>query len=264
MSDTNGNWPGVLQRDRLSAEGLPMWRECFSAIEAALLHISPVYYGLGFPPGDGSAVIVLPGFLLTDVYLAELWAWLYRMDYKPYFSGIGRNADCPNLLIRRSLNATIDRARKETGRKVHLIGHSLGGIIAMSAGAQRPDDVESVITLGSPFRGPVAHPNIIRLAEYVRSAIQERHGSGVLPSCYTGRCSCEFVNCLDSRMPRRVKMTAIYTRTDAIVDWRYCVTGDPEIDFEVPGTHVGMVFNPSVYALIAKRLEQAQGRGDSD
>ena len=84
-------------------------------------------------------VIVLPGFLGTDVYLVELWAWLYRMDYKPYFSGIGLNAECPNLLIRRTLNGTIDKARRETGRKVHLIGHSLGGIIAMSAAAQRPE-----------------------------------------------------------------------------------------------------------------------------
>ena len=83
--------------------------------------------------------------------------------------------------------------RSETGGKVHLIGHSLGGIIAMSAAAQRPDDVASVITLAAPFRGPVAHPNILKLAEYVRVAIQSRHGDGVLPACYTGHCSCDFV-----------------------------------------------------------------------
>ena len=234
-----------------------MWRECFAAIEAALLHIAPVYYGLGFPPGDGSAVIVLPGFLGTDVYLVELWAWLYRMEYKPYFSGFGLNAECPNLLIRRTLNATIDRARSETGGKVHLIGHSLGGIIAMSAAAQRPDDVASVITLAAPFRGPVAHPNILKLAEYVRVAIQSRHGDGVLPACYTGHCSCDFVNCLNRELPRSVMMTAVYTRTDAIVDWRYCITGDPDVDCEVRDTHVGLVLNPSAYTLIAKRLAAA-------
>jgi hypothetical protein len=51
-------------------------------------------------------------------------------------------------------------------------------------------------------------------------------------------------------------MSAIYTRTDAIVDWTYCVTGDPEIDIEVPGTHVGLVINPSAYTVIARRLAQ--------
>jgi hypothetical protein len=55
-------------------------------------------------------------------------------------------------------------------------------------------------------------------------------------------------------------MTAVYTRTDAIVDWSYCVTGDPELDFEAPGTHIGMVLNPSVYAIIARRLAHARER----
>jgi hypothetical protein len=44
--------------------------------------------------------------------------------------------------------------------------------------------------------------------------------------------------------------TAIYTRDDGIVDWRYCRTRNPEADFEVPGTHIGMAFNPSAYAIV--------------
>jgi hypothetical protein len=38
------------------------------------------------------------------------------------------------------------------------------------------------------------------------------------------------------------------------VDWQYCITGDSEIDFEVPGTHIGLAFNPTVYDTIARRL----------
>jgi hypothetical protein len=53
-----------------------------------------------------------------------------------------------------------------------------------------------------------------------------------------------------------VAQTAIYTKNDGIVDWRYCVTGDPEIDCEVAGTHVGLVFNPAVYRILARRLAQ--------
>jgi hypothetical protein len=52
--------------------------------------------------------------------------------------------------------------------------------------------------------------------------------------------------------------TAIYTKTDGIVDWHYCITGDPELDFEVPGTHIGLAFNPSVYDIIANRLAGAR------
>jgi pimeloyl-ACP methyl ester carboxylesterase len=238
-----------------------MWRECFAAIEAALLHIAPVYWGLGQPHGDGSGVVLIPGFLGTDAVLVELYAWLYRMDYKPYFSGIRINAECPNLLIRRTLDATIDRVREETGKKVHVIGHSLGGVIAMALAAQRPNDIASVITLGAPFRGAVVHSNILRAAEMVRGFIQERHGASVLPSCYTGHCGCDFVDSLTRQLPRSVIMTAVYSKTDAIADWRYCVTGDPALDVEVPGTHVGMVVNPSVYTIIAKRLAAALARG---
>ncbi len=241
-----------------AATDLPMWREAFSAVEFLVLRAAPVYWGLNCEHGDGSGVIAIPGFLGTDTYLAEMYAWLYRLDYRPYFSGIGINAECPNLLIRRNLNRTIDQARRETGRKVHLIGHSLGGMIAMSAAAQRPDDIASVITLGSPFRGEVVHANVFRAAELVRGMIKLRHGQSVLPDCYTGNCPCDFVNSLRLKMPASVRMTAVYTRTDGIVDWRYCITGDPSSDFEVPGTHVGLAFNPSVYALMARRLAMRQ------
>jgi len=254
VTDLAVSCPAIFDRNDTPATELPMWRECFSAFEAALLHIAPVYYGLGTPHGDQSGVIIIPGFLGTDVYLFELYAWLHRLDYRPYYSGIGLNAECPNLLIRRSLNATIDRAREETGRKVHIIGHSLGGMMAMSAAAQRPDDVASVVTLAAPFRGKAAHPNILRAADMVRGFIKARHGDGVLPSCYTGHCPCDFVDNLTRQLPASVKLTAVYTRTDSIVDWQYCVTGDKDIDVEVPGTHVGLVFNPSAYTVMSQRL----------
>ena len=54
--------------------------------------------------------------------------------------------------------------------------------------------------------------------------------------------------------------TAIYTRSDGIVDWRYCCTGNKERDFEVPGTHIGLAFNPTVYGIIADRLGAVRER----
>jgi hypothetical protein len=51
--------------------------------------------------------------------------------------------------------------------------------------------------------------------------------------------------------------TAIYTLDDGVVDSRYCRTGDKEKDFEVPGTHIGLAFNASVYKIIAERLAAA-------
>jgi pimeloyl-ACP methyl ester carboxylesterase len=237
---------------------VPLWQEALFGVELLLLRATPAYYGLGVPRGDGSAVVVIPGFLGTDVYLMEMYAWLRRIGYSPYFSGIGLNAECPNLIIRRRLDETINRARTETGRPIHLIGHSLGGIIARSVCGQRPADIASVITLGSPFRGTVAHSRVLRAAELVRKRILAQHGPGVLPDCYTGRCTCSFLDSLRRELPPDISETAIYTRTDGVVDWHYCITDNPSNDFEVPGTHIGLAFNPAVYDIIANRLATAR------
>ncbi|MBV8052612.1 MAG: alpha/beta fold hydrolase, partial [Acidobacteriaceae bacterium] len=144
------------------------------------------------------------------------------------------------------------------GRKVHLIGHSLGGIIARAIAAQRPLDVASVITLGAPFRGTVAHRMILRAAEMVRKRILAKYSGEVLPDCYTGHCTCEFLDSLQRAMPASVLETAVYSEGDGVVDWRYCKTDRPEADFSVSGTHLGLVFNPSAYSIIAERLAQTR------
>lgn len=247
---------GTFTQDVVEAD-ITIWKEALFAADLLLLHASPVYYGLGIPHGNGSAVVLVPGFLGTDAYLNQLHTWLARIGYKPYFSGIGLNAECPNLLIQRRLRESIEAARCETGQKIHLIGHSLGGIIARAIAGQQPDDIASVITLAAPFRGTVVHRTVLAAAEAVRQRILEEHGETVLPACYTGHCTCDFLSSLRRTLPHSVFETAIYTRTDGIADWRYCTTGVAGKDFEVPGTHIGLAFNASAYAVIAKRLALA-------
>lgn len=236
---------------------ISIWKEALFGAELLLLHASPVYYGFGIPRGDGSAVIVIPGFLGNDEYLGHLHGWLDRIGYRTYISGIDLNAECPNLLIRDFVAKTIDKAIRESGGKVHIVGHSLGGVIARSVASQRPEDVASVITIASPFRGIVAHRAIISAAKFVRTQILRDRGPEVLPDCYTAHCTCEFICSLKSKIPAQVMETAIYTQDDGVVDWRYCLTHNAESDFEVPGTHIGLAFNSSVYSIIARRLHQA-------
>jgi hypothetical protein len=51
-----------------------------------------------------------------------------------------------------------------------------------------------------------------------------------------------------------VRQTAIYTKTDGVLGWRVCRTGDASVDFEVSATHIGLAFNPLVYSVVAQRL----------
>jgi len=251
--------PSKLRSRKQSPQAHPeadnsLWTEALFGAEVLLLHAMPVYYGFGVPRGDDSGVVIIPGFLGTDLYLTELHGWLGRIGYHPYFSGIGINADCPNLLIQRHLNETIEKALAETGRKIHLLGHSLGGVIARSIAGARPKDIASVITLASPIRGTVANRAVVHAAEAIRLRILQEHGNGVLPRCYTGQCTCNFINSLRREVPDSMLETAIYTRHDGIVDWRYCMTKKNGNDFEVPGTHIGMAFNPAAYSIVAERL----------
>ena len=235
-------------------EPSPAWHEWLVGVELAFLRLSPLYWGYGVPKGDGSAVVLVPGFLGTDLYLMQLRNWLSRIGYEPFYSGIQLNADCPNLLIRRHVNESVEKAFHDSGGKVHLIGHSLGGAIARAAASQMPECVASVITLGSPIRGVAGHSSVLRAADLVRKQILEKHGRGVLPGCFTSRCTCDFIESLKGKLPSSVRQTAIYTKNDGILDWHVCRTGDPEVDVEISATHIGMVFSPLVYSVVAHRL----------
>ena len=90
------------------------WHESLCGIDLLMLNTSPVYWCIGVPHGDGSAVVMIPGFMHGDVYLIVMYAWLKRLGYRPYFSGIDLNAECPDLLIKRHLNELVDEAREET------------------------------------------------------------------------------------------------------------------------------------------------------
>ncbi|HYM00633.1 MAG TPA: hypothetical protein VEZ90_16880 [Blastocatellia bacterium] len=248
--------PSPFYKDQKPAS-VPIWRESFVALDWIALHAAPVYYGLGIPRGDHSAVITIAGFMGTDFYLQALRRWLRRIGYRSYLSEIGRNADCLNLLVER-LMQTIQRAYDETGSTVHLIGHSLGGVLALSAVSLRPDIIASVITLGSPFRGIRSHPAVLEMSRIVRERIRVARLDQTKPACFTGYCDCGAVAALHIPCPHPIRHTAVYTKTDGIVDWRVCINDDPSTNVEVNSTHIGMVFNPWVYELIANLLAETR------
>jgi triacylglycerol lipase len=233
---------------------LPIWYELRHRFEIACLCCSPVYRGFGVPCGDGSPVILIPGLLSGDSRLSVFRHWLGRIGYKPYCSGIGCNMECPDLLIRRRLCGTIRDACRSTGKKAHIVGHSLGGLMALALAAEMPEHIRSVITLAAPVHGLTAHPLVLCAVELVRRRILEQDPLDVLPACFTGHCSCDFAKSISGPLPAHIPWTAIYSRLDGVLEWRTCRTGDPAVDCEVPSTHTGLIFNPIVYEIVARKL----------
>src|SRR5689334_6313587 len=105
-----------LEDPSLQPTATPLWRESLFGLDWLALHSSPVYFGCGVPLGHGEPVVVVPGFLASDVSLVELFGWLQRIGYRPYFSKIGRNADCPNHIAGLLLE-TVREAHRETGQR---------------------------------------------------------------------------------------------------------------------------------------------------
>ena len=246
---------------------VPLWREALFGIDWLSLRLSAIYYGIGVPRGNGDPVIVVPGFLGSDNYLVEMYNWLRRIGYKPYYSRIGRNAECPDIL-RERLFETMDRVYKESGgRKIHLIGHSLGGLLARAAASRRADQVSQVICLAAPFRDIKVHPMVLAAAGFVRGRIvggrnngNERRKRRVDRACFTGNCTCDFAQALREDLPAGIQRVAIYTETDGVVDWRSCIEEDERLNIRVDGTHAGLAFNPQVYRRVAELLASVPGR----
>ncbi len=249
--------------DDLEPAEVPIWRESLVGLDWMRLRASSVYYGIGVPKGNGAAVIVVPGFMGTDTYLIELNRWLKRIGYTPYMSRIGHNADCPNVLLEHLL-ATTQKAFKETGRKVHLVGHSLGGVFSRNLAVHHPDLVQSVASLGSPIRGVRVHPWVLSMSGQVRDRIHRkspkkpRELRPKSADCYTADCACGFTCTWRGEFTSDVDQLVIYTKTDGIVDWEMTRTGNPEWDVEVSGTHCGLAWNPEVYRALARHLHVSE------
>ncbi len=152
----------------------------------------------------------------------------------------------------------MSHAYQDTTRKVHVIGHSLGGTLARSVAVRHPHLVASVITMASPLRAVRAHPMVLGAALVVRRRILAERD--VNSECYSGFCDCDFLNSIYQPLPPPIVQAAIYTKGDGVVDWRCCIYDDPETDIEVQGTHVGLAFNPQVYRHVAEVLASADER----
>lgn len=237
----------------------PLWHEMFAPVEWLALMRSPVHRGAAVPRGDGAPVVLVHGFLTEGSYLVPLRAWLDRVGYRARIADIGWNADCPDVLTGRLLGV-LRTARDETGARVHLIGHSLGGLLARAATLRDPSLVASVATLGTPYRGMRVN-GVLRLAAgVVRSRIHANRGPSVEPQCFTLRCSCDTVRSLQRPLPPELPQLAIGATHDGFVDWRYCIDAETNPSLTVRASHIGLVVNADVYDALAHHLAAACAR----
>jgi pimeloyl-ACP methyl ester carboxylesterase len=115
----------------------------------ASLLLSPLL--MRAPRGDGHPVLVLPGFLASDLSTAPMRRYLKELGYDAYAWKMGRNTGGV-ARMRAILRDRLAEIHTATGRKVSIVGWSLGGIYARDLALQAPDMVRYVVTLGSPVK----------------------------------------------------------------------------------------------------------------
>jgi len=217
----------------------------------------PIFYGTAVPRGDGSPVLLIPGFFAGDWSLATLARWLSRIGYRPYLSGIDWNVGCPDEKSER-LGWRLAHITDECGKSAVVLGHSLGGVLARALAVKYPARVKHVVTLGSPARISwtavrARYRPAIRGFQALWQALNNRPAN-----CGTDQCTCAFGEAVNSRIPRGVKLSSFYTRTDEVVDWRACITAEGD-NHEVSGGHASMAVNREVYRLLAVILATGNG-----
>ena len=116
------------------------------------------------PKGDGHPVLTLPGFLASDLSMAPMRRYLSELGYDAYAWKMGRNIGGVSRM-RAALRDRLAEIHGNTGRKVSIVGWSLGGVYARDLALQAPDMVRCVVTLGSPFANDVRATNATRLYE---------------------------------------------------------------------------------------------------
>jgi hypothetical protein len=79
-------------------------------------------------------------------------------------------------------------------------------------------------------------------------------------SCEYGACCAEFRAALGAPLPDSIGATAMFSYSDAIVDWQACI--DPHAEaIAVDSSHCGMSVNIDVYRALDRALDAASTDG---
>lgn len=193
------------------------------------------------PKGDGRPILLVPGYLASDISMKPLGTFLSHLGYSVYYTEMGRNKGRVNADMLR-LGARVEKISSDLAHaKVTLIGWSLGGVITRETARLFPESVREVITLGTPIVGGPKFTSVGR--QYVKANnidleafeidVHQRNSIGF-----------------------KQAITSIYSKSDGVVGWQASVDtyNKHAKNIEVKGSHLGLGVNPEVWKIIAITL----------
>ena len=195
------------------------------------------------PRGDGHGVVVFPGLAASDMSTLPLRAFLRERGHDSRGWKLKRNFGPRAGILDQSVEQ-VREMRRRSGRKVSLVGWSLGGIYAREIAKILPEDVRCVVTLATPFTGSPKATNVWRIYELL-----------------SGHSLDDPALLAQVRKPPPVPTTSVFSRSDGVVSWRCCLeqSASGVENVEIPASHFGIGLNPAAWFAVADRLAQPEG-----
>ena len=225
----------------------------------ALLEMATLPYSLPLlmsaPHGDGHPVLLMPGFMASEASLIALKLFLRNRGSDVHTWGLGRNVGFQNKHA-SALEQKIRHLHHTSGRKVSLVGWSLGGVFGLYGAHQAPECVRMLITLGSPVSVDPAGSKSPPMVQALYRLIAHPLG----PAAHSMQPRVRKLR--DKKLPP-VPMSCLYSLTDGVVPPQEAtIDGDPAMheNIRVPGSHTGLGVNAIVLCIVADRLAQADGQ----
>jgi pimeloyl-ACP methyl ester carboxylesterase len=206
------------------------------------------------PQGDGHPVVLVPGFMAGESTLLALKLLLQNKGYDVHTWGLGRNVGFRGKHA-NALPQKIRYLHHTTGRKVSLVGWSLGGVFSFYGAETTQDCVRSIITLGSPVSVDMMGNQSPPALKAMYRLVSHRLGASAHLMQPRAKAMREH-----RRLP--IPTSCLYSLSDGVVPPQEAtIDGDPALheNIQVPGSHVGLGFNGIVMAIVADRLAQPEG-----
>jgi len=204
-------------------------------------------------------VLLVPGFLAGDPTLKAMSVFLRHQGFRTYRAQILVNAGCTRQAADR-LERRLESIVIKRNRKVTIVGHSLGGMLARGLAARRPDLIEGIVSMGSPVLAPGAVHRVLAWdAQMIAKLTRAGFGGMMGADCFGGDCARLSWEESQQALDPDLAFTAIYSKRDGIVDWRACL--DPAAEqVEVRTSHCGMAVDPVVMDHVLGALRDQQLR----
>ncbi len=192
-------------------------------------------------------MLVLPGFGGGDQSTHFLRRYLSYHGYGRSKWALGNNLGYRTLGESEArLWQRVETLAATSGRKISLVGWSLGGVMARHMARDHPEWVRQVVTLCAPFTGDPTATSIRRFYETVSGEdLDEPHSRAAWQA---------------NRAPPSVPTTSIYSTSDGVTAWQNCLEIETTTaeNVEVAGSHLGMLHNVLALGVVADRLAQPE------